>query len=73
MTPRALARALGPYVGHNARPRLALLMKGNHSISLRYDEVRDWSVIGKLTARVDEVHFFDGEEWFMLALEPEIK
>ncbi len=73
MTPRALARALGPYVGHNVRPRLALLMKGNHSISLRYDEIRDWSVVKKLIAREDEVHLFDGEERFMLALEPEIK
>lgn len=72
MTPRALARALGPYVGHNVRPRLALLMQGSYSISLRYDEIRDWSVIEKLIANVDEVHLFDGEEWFTLTLEEDV-
>ncbi len=71
MTPRALARALGPYVGPLARPLLAELIRGKHSIALRYDWVHDWSVIEKLIANVDEVHFFDGEEWFLLALEPE--
>lgn len=69
MTPRALARALGPYVSPVVKPLLAELMRGSHSIALRYDWVRDWSVIEKLIANVDEVHFFDGEEWFLLALE----
>ncbi len=71
MTPHALARALGPYVSPVVKPKLAALMRGSHSIALRYDWVRDWDVIENLIANVDEVHFFDGEEWFLLALEPE--
>ncbi len=69
MTGRQLALALGPYVVHNVKPKLARLMQGAMSIALRYDEVKDWSVIEKLIERVDEVHFFDGEEWFLLGLE----
>lgn len=69
MNGRQLALALGPFVSYNAKQRLARLMKGAMSIDLRYDEVRDWSVIEKLIERVDEVHFFDGEEWFLIELE----
>ncbi len=69
MTGRQLALALGPFVGYNVKQRLARLMQGAMSIALRYDEVKDWSVIEKLIERVDEVHFFDGEEWFLIGLE----
>ncbi len=69
MTGRQLALALGPFVSYNAKHKLARLMQGAMSIALRYDEVKDWSVIAKLIDRVDEVHFFDGEEWFLLGLE----
>ena len=69
MTGRQLALALAPYLTYNTKVKLARLMQGAMSIALRYDEVKDWSVIEKLIARVDEVHFFDGEEWFLLGLE----
>ncbi len=69
MTGRELALALGPFLTYNAKHKLAPLMRGAMSIALRYDEVKDWSVIEKLIERVDEVHFFDGEEWFLLGLE----
>lgn len=69
MTGRQLALALGPFVSYNTKHKLARLMQGAMSIALRYDEVTDWSVIAKLIERVDEVHFFDGEEWFLLGLE----
>ena len=69
MTGRQLALALGPFLTYNAKPKLGSLMKGAMSIALRYDEVKDWGVIEKLIARIDEVHFFDGEEWFLLGLE----
>ena len=69
MTGRELALALGPHVVYNVKDKLARLMQGAMSIALRYDDVKDWSVIEKLIARVDEVHFFDGEEWFLLGLE----
>ncbi len=69
MTGRQLALALGPHVGYNVKHKLARLMQGAMSIALRYDEVKDWGVIEKLIERVDEVHFFDGEEWFLLGLE----
>ena len=69
MTGRQLALALGPYVVYNAKQKLARLMQGAMSIALRYDEITDWSVVAKLIERVDEIHFFDGEEWFLLGLE----
>ena len=69
MKGRQLALALGPFVTYNAKEKLRPLMKGAMSIALRYDDVTDWKVIEKLIARVDEVHFFDGEEWFLLGLE----
>ncbi len=69
MTGRELALALGPHLTYNGKQKLARLMQGAMSIALRYDEVKDWSVIEKLIARVDEVNFFDGEEWFLLGLE----
>ncbi len=69
MNGRQLALALGPYLTYNAKVKLRPLMQGEMSIALRYDEVKDWSVIEKLIARVDEVNFFDGEEWFLLTLE----
>lgn len=70
MNGRELARLLGPLLGVEARPRLrALTVEETNEISMSYDEVRDWAVMEKLlTGFASELHVFDGEERFTVAL-----
>lgn len=70
MDGRALAGLLGPLVGPAARERIRALAMGQSTlVSLRYDEIRDWKLMNKLTAdHAEELELFDGEEWFTLEI-----
>ncbi len=66
-----LAKILGPLLGAAGRERLRPLVNGaTTDVALRYEDVSDW---GKLTRflvdHVDQVNLYEGEEWFVIALE----
>jgi hypothetical protein len=71
MTGAELAKFLGPLVGIRARQDLRALAQGGIiEIALRFDEIKDWEVLGDfLIERADEIQLYDGQEWFTLFLE----
>ncbi len=68
MTPRELARMIAPFLGIEARDRLAPLYKMQCTdIALRYEWVNDWNKFGDiLIQNIDDIQLYDGQEWFTL-------
>jgi len=69
MVPSKLIATLAPYTSAALKDRFQLLLKGARSISIRYDEVKDWNVIEALIRHEGNgILFYEGEEWFLLEL-----